>query len=361
LKCNSNKCSKNADCYLTENNKQELKPTCTCKPGFYGDGTTCEEKFTLVVELCRNQDGSLIHNALRPLDSSTSMHLNFWMFDDDKNEDYQQAMNYELPNIHEGKTMTFNYYDNINIFHITKLKVLQDHWQKICLQRLSIHQGDAFIYILRTLDNKAHEPSWSDCTDPNDPDKCVVYTWWKKRCPNRKRSSNGEIDACRSRFLYKHDINPNLYSKTTNECAEGAHTCHKNAQCIQKSPGFSCKCLEGFEGDGQTCTDLNECTLGTSNCNKNAKCKNTQGSYSCTCNNGFLGDGMECDEMESQCMTDKLPNHAITVPNMMKPKGNGAIFRVKCETGHMTPTTPNNVTAMSMIFFQLKSGKLYFH
>lgn len=353
MKCESNKCSENADCYLTENNKQELKPTCTCKPGFYGDGVTCETKFTLVVELCRNQDGSLIHNALRPMASNTSMHLNFWMFDDDQNLDYQQAMNYQLPNIHEGKTMTFNYYDNINIFHITKLKVLQDHWQKICLQRLSIHQGDAFIYILRTLDNKAYQPDWSDCTDQNDPDKCVVYTWWKKRCPSRKRSSNGEIDACRSRFLYKHDIEPNLYIPDTDECAVNAHTCHKHAQCLETNPGYNCKCIDGFDGDGETCTDIDECSLVTNNCSQNAKCKNTQGSFTCTCNNGFVGDGIACQQIEAECKPENLPTNAITVPNGMKQKSNGAIFRVKCETGYITPTTPNNITELSTILLML--------
>ena len=137
---------------------------------------------------------------------------------------------YKLPSINQGNTMTFNYYDGIDIFHITKLKVLQDHWQKICLQRLSIHQGDAFIYVLRTLDNKAYQPSWSDCSNKNDPEKCVVYTWWKKRCPNRKRSSNGEIDACRSRFLYKQGIGDHLYVPESNECAADQHTCDKNAQ-----------------------------------------------------------------------------------------------------------------------------------
>ena len=75
----------------------------------------------------------------------------------------------------------------MNIFHINKIKVLQDNWQNICLSRLSIHQGDAFIYILRTLDNRYYEPDWSDCSDPNDPEKCVVYTWWKKKCKGKVR------------------------------------------------------------------------------------------------------------------------------------------------------------------------------
>lgn len=348
-KCNSNKCSENADCYLTANNKDELKPVCTCKPGYYGDGSVCETKFTLVIELCRNKDGSLIHNALRPHNSNTSMHLNFWLFDDEKNLDYQQAMNYELPNIHEQKTMTFNYYDNIDIFHITKLKVLQDHWQKICLQRLSIHQGDAFIYILRTLDNKAHQPEWSDCTDTNDPEKCVVYTWWKKRCPNRKRSTNGEIDACRSRFLYKHDFESNLYIPQTNDCAVGAHDCNKNAECIQNKPGpgYTCKCLDGFEGDGKDCDDIDECSLDSNNCSKNAKCKNTMGSFNCTCSNGFVGDGVKCEKVTSACSNEDLPNNAITVSNLMRQKHNGAIYRVTCKDGNITPTKPEEITELT--------------
>ena len=92
-----------------------------------------------------------------------------------------------------GQSMTINYYDPMNIFHINKIKVLQDNWQNICLSRLSIHQGDAFIYILRTLDNRYYEPDWSDCSDPNDPEKCVVYTWWKKKCKGKSSKFSSKI------------------------------------------------------------------------------------------------------------------------------------------------------------------------
>ncbi len=91
--------------------------------------------------------------------------------------------------------MTINYYDPMNIFHINKIKVLQDNWQNICLSRLSIHQGDAFIYILRTLDNRYYEPDWSDCSDPNDPEKCVVYTWWKKKCKGKSSLFSSKISV----------------------------------------------------------------------------------------------------------------------------------------------------------------------
>ena len=64
------------------------------------------------------------------------MLLNIWM-EDGENE-WQQAINYQVPSL-EFPT-TFNYYENINIRHITKIKVLQENWQNLCLQRLSIHQ-----------------------------------------------------------------------------------------------------------------------------------------------------------------------------------------------------------------------------
>lgn len=100
--------------------------------------------------------------------------------------------------------MTINYYDPMNIFHINKIKVLQDNWQNICLSRLSIHQGDAFIYILRTLDNRYYEPDWSDCSDPNDPEKCVVYTWWKKKCKGKVRNENLKRISTSPLFEFRH-------------------------------------------------------------------------------------------------------------------------------------------------------------
>ena len=60
-----NKCHEKADCYQEKNKAGEWRPVCQCKPGYYGDGVVCEEKFTLVIELCRDQDGNVIPGALR--------------------------------------------------------------------------------------------------------------------------------------------------------------------------------------------------------------------------------------------------------------------------------------------------------
>ena len=41
-----------------------------------------------------------------------------------------------------------------------------------------------------------------------------------------------------------------------NECAEGTHTCHENAQCTDVVGGFTCKCSTGFTGDGFVCQGM---------------------------------------------------------------------------------------------------------
>ena len=40
-----------------------------------------------------------------------------------------------------------------------------------------------------------------------------------------------------------------------NECSLGLHSCHKHAECIDTTPGYSCRCKSGFDGDGRlSCT-----------------------------------------------------------------------------------------------------------
>lgn len=342
-----NKCHPKADCYQEKNKQGEYRPFCQCKPGYYGDGISCEEKFTLVIELCRGEDGKVIPGALRGA-QNTSMLMNFWMTSEERGN-YQQNLDYNLPDTKLGQSMTINYYDPMNIFHINKIKVLQDNWQNICLSRLSIHQGDAFIYILRTLDNRYYEPDWSDCSNPNDPEKCVVYTWWKKKCKGRKKA-NGEDVACRSRFLYKHDIEPNLYIVQKDECALGEHACHANAMCTDTTAGYQCTCKSGYEGNGKNCDDVNECDNGIHDCDNNATCMNTNGTFECNCNPNFSGDGKECiakREAAEVCQRTPLPEFVNIVSSRARKTKNGIIFRVKCDDGRdIVPSHPGKINRL---------------
>lgn len=45
------------------------------------------------------------------------------------------------------------------------------------------------------------------------------------------------------------------------ECGVGAVSCHANATCINKSPGYCCQCNEGFYGNGITCTEIGMCCI----------------------------------------------------------------------------------------------------
>lgn len=78
-----------------------------------------------------------------------------------------------------------------------------------------------------------------------------------------------------------------LYSGE-DECLRETHNCHQNAACTNLVDGFSCACLDGYEGDGLICNDKNECENGEATCQDNSSCKNTDGSYECVCNEGFM-------------------------------------------------------------------------
>ena len=77
-----------------------------------------------------------------------------------------------------------------------------------------------------------------------------------------------------------------------NECRNGSPKCSLNARCINNQGSYSCKCLDGYHGDGEECNDNNECSNNP--CDANAICRNTDGSYICSCKPGYQGDGKSC-------------------------------------------------------------------
>ncbi len=93
--------------------KGEYRPFCQCKPGYYGDGINCEEKFTLVIELCRGEDGKVIPGALRGA-QNTSMLMNFWMTSEERGN-YQQNLDYNLPDTKVGFQKTTSQDNPINM------------------------------------------------------------------------------------------------------------------------------------------------------------------------------------------------------------------------------------------------------
>ena len=90
-------------------------------------------------------------------------------------------------------------------------------------------------------------------------------------------------------------LGPSSSPTVTNidECAEGTHTCHANADCVDTIESYECTCKEGYSGDGVTsCVNIDECALGVDNCHALADCVDTVGSFECNCMAGYSGDGI---------------------------------------------------------------------
>ena len=79
------------------------------------------------------------------------------------------------------------------------------------------------------------------------------------------------------------------------ECSnEEKYTCHKLATCVNTPGSYTCRCNAGYTGSGKTCSDLDECKNSLHNCHEHADCINNVGSFSCSCKSGYTGNGLIC-------------------------------------------------------------------
>ena len=108
--------------------------------------------------------------------------------------------------------------------------------------------------------------------------------------------------------------------KLANECKQGLHNCHKTlATCINTQKSFDCRCINGFEGNGRSCKDIDECDSGKHDCGKidNAFCVNTNGSFRCDCKSGFTRNGKDCKNInECTTGTHECVQYAVCTDNI---------------------------------------------
>ena len=90
-----------------------------------------------------------------------------------------------------------------------------------------------------------------------------------------------------------------------NTCVTGAKQCHINAQCIDHSTGYCCKCIPPAYGNGLNCLQQGQYSYyilcggwgvlgGSKQCHINAQCIDHNTGYCCKCIPPSYGNGLNC-------------------------------------------------------------------
>nr|XP_012316103.1 stabilin-1 isoform X3 [Aotus nancymaae] len=112
---------------------------------------------------------------------------------------------------------------------------------------------------------------------------------------------------------------------------EMAVHCHLHAHCVSQGGFARCRCLDGFEGNGFSCTPSNPCSHpDRGGCSENAECvPGARGTHNCTCHKGWSGDGHVCVAIDECELDTRGGCHADALCSYVGPGQS----RCTCKTG----------------------------
>eukprot|EP00058_Branchiostoma_floridae_P006421 XP_002591909.1 hypothetical protein BRAFLDRAFT_99375 [Branchiostoma floridae] len=261
--CEDTPCHAHANCTNTDGSF-----TCTCKEGYDGDGFTCKERCGQTCgenAECRNTGGSTYECTCN--DGFEGDGLNCTDHDECEEEGDHGD---HAPHCHEEHGTCVN---SIGGFD--------------CICKPGYARAGAL----------------NQCVDVDEcqSDKFVIPCPGHSHCENTMGSF---ICECGEGHRFA-----NFVCEEIDECAEGSHNCPSGSTCSNTDGSFNCTCgTQGYVVDGDSCVDEDECQRSPSPCHVNAACTNTDGSYTCACRDGFQGDGNTCTDI-NECAGS--PCHAL--------------------------------------------------
>ncbi|KAI8487880.1 hypothetical protein Bbelb_343280 [Branchiostoma belcheri] len=161
----------------------------------------------------------------------------------------------------------------------------------------------------------------------DDIDECAVSNGGcEQTCTN---TVGGFLCSCHNGFK----LNGNNFTcDDVNECEVSPGICGRHAACVNLNGTFDCRCFPGFKmgdggckgnkvltrsTDGEQSPDraagignVDEC-LRKQTCPENAYCVNQPGTYQCVCLEGFTGNGTTCTEVVPETSPPGLTTAAV--------------------------------------------------